>query len=45
MCVGGVSGLAAHRGRDGARHIQDDFREAYYWLRQNTYPRSRIMSW
>jgi len=37
--------VLAHRGRDGARHIQDDFREAYYWLRQNTYPRSRIMSW
>ncbi|CAE7876888.1 STT3B, partial [Symbiodinium sp. KB8] len=23
----------------------DDFREAYYWLRQNTDPNARIMSW
>ena len=21
---------------DGSRYIMDDFREAYYWLRQNT---------
>ncbi|KFH11114.1 putative oligosaccharyl transferase stt3 protein [Toxoplasma gondii VAND] len=31
--------------RDGGRLIQDDFREAYYWIRQNTHPRARIMSW
>lgn len=23
----------------------DDFREAYYWLRQNTDDKARIMSW
>lgn len=30
---------------DGSRMIQDDFREAYYWLRQNTHAQSKIMSW
>lgn len=27
------------------RYILDDFREAYYWLRHNTKPDARIMSW
>lgn len=27
------------------RHIIDDYREAYYWLKQNTEPNSRILSW
>jgi len=27
------------------RNILDDFREAYYWLRQNTEDRARVMSW
>jgi dolichyl-diphosphooligosaccharide--protein glycosyltransferase len=27
------------------RHVLDDFREAYYWLRHNTAPDARIMSW
>ncbi|XP_028394405.1 dolichyl-diphosphooligosaccharide--protein glycosyltransferase subunit STT3B-like [Dendronephthya gigantea] len=30
---------------DGSRNILDDFREAYYWLRQNTPDDSRVMSW
>jgi len=30
---------------DGSRIIFDDFREAYYWLRYNTAPESRVMSW
>lgn len=30
---------------DGSQHIIDDFREAYYWLRQNTPEDSVIMSW
>ncbi|KAI6243365.1 Dolichyl-diphosphooligosaccharide--protein glycotransferase [Aphelenchoides fujianensis] len=30
---------------DGGRVIMDDFREAYYWLRQNTPEDARIMSW
>ena len=25
--------------------ILDDFREAYYWLRQNTDDEARVMSW
>jgi dolichyl-diphosphooligosaccharide---protein glycosyltransferase len=31
--------------RDGTRIIQDDFREAYYWLRMNTKEDAKIMSW
>lgn len=30
---------------DGSRIIFDDFREAYYWLRQNTPEDSKVMSW
>lgn len=30
---------------DGSRMILDDFREAYYWLSQNTDDKARIMSW
>ncbi|XP_067047866.1 dolichyl-diphosphooligosaccharide--protein glycosyltransferase subunit STT3A [Acropora muricata] len=30
---------------DGSRVIFDDFREAYYWLRQNTPEESKVMSW
>ncbi|CAD5111386.1 DgyrCDS700 [Dimorphilus gyrociliatus] len=32
-------------GHDGSRNILDDFREAYYWLRQNTDDKARVMSW
>ena len=28
-----------------SRMILDDFREAYYWLRQNTADEARVMSW
>jgi len=28
-----------------SRQIIDDFREAYYWLWQNTHEDSRVMSW
>jgi len=31
--------------QDGSRVIFDDFREAYYWLRQNTPEDAKIMSW
>ncbi|KAJ6228313.1 dolichyl-diphosphooligosaccharide--protein glycosyltransferase subunit stt3a [Anaeramoeba flamelloides] len=37
--------VLAARGHDGNRIIFDDFREAYYWLRQNTAPDAKIMSW
>ncbi len=30
---------------DGSQHIIDDFREAYYWLRQNTPENAVVMSW
>ncbi|KAI5290177.1 oligosaccharyl transferase stt3 subunit [Ascosphaera acerosa] len=30
---------------DGSQHIIDDYREAYYWLRQNTPRDAKIMSW
>merc|ERR1712130_44172 len=37
--------VLASRNWDGSQTIFDDFREAYYWLRQNTPPETRIMSW
>ena len=33
------------RGGDGGRIIFDDFREAYYWLWQNTKEDATVMSW
>ncbi|KAI9748729.1 MAG: oligosaccharyl transferase stt3 subunit [Lichina confinis] len=30
---------------NGNQHIIDDYREAYYWLRQNTPDDAKIMSW
>jgi len=36
--------LASYSG-DGNRVILDDFREAYYWLAQNTEDDARVMSW
>ncbi|KAJ9631817.1 oligosaccharyl transferase stt3 subunit [Taxawa tesnikishii (nom. ined.)] len=37
--------VLASRLPDGSQHIIDDYREAYYWLRQNTHPTAKIMSW
>ncbi|CAG0892743.1 unnamed protein product [Cyprideis torosa] len=37
--------VLASYGQDGSRHILDDFREAYFWLSQNTRDDARIMSW
>jgi dolichyl-diphosphooligosaccharide--protein glycosyltransferase len=37
--------VLASRGADGSQHIIDDFREAYYWLRQNTKEDAVVMSW
>ena len=31
--------------RNGARHVFDDFREAYAWLRHNTHPDAKVASW
>ena len=33
------------QGHDGGLIIFDDFRESYAWLRQNTVPDAKIMSW
>ena len=33
------------RAHDGSRIIFDDFREAYFWLRQNTPEDAKVMSW
>lgn len=33
------------RGRQGERIFFDDYREGYYWLRQNTPDDAKIMSW
>jgi dolichyl-diphosphooligosaccharide---protein glycosyltransferase len=37
--------VLASRGADGSSAIIDDFREAYYWLRQNTPKDAVVMSW
>ncbi|PGH08292.1 hypothetical protein AJ80_07888 [Polytolypa hystricis UAMH7299] len=37
--------VLASRMPDGSQHIIDDYREAYYWLRQNTPQDSKIMAW
>ncbi|XP_060560067.1 dolichyl-diphosphooligosaccharide--protein glycosyltransferase subunit STT3B-like [Ruditapes philippinarum] len=37
--------VLASYNHDGSRTILDDFREAYYWLRQNTDDKARVMSW
>lgn len=37
--------VLASRNPDGSQHIIDDFREAYYWLRQNTPETAVVMSW
>lgn len=37
--------VLAGRRSDGSKLIIDDFREAYYWLRKNTKPDAKIVSW
>lgn len=37
--------VLASYNNDGSRMILDDFREAYYWLAQNTDDKARVMSW
>eukprot|EP00600_Ochromonadales_sp_CCMP1393_P000988 CAMPEP_0174980286 /NCGR_PEP_ID=MMETSP0004_2-20121128/15269_1 /TAXON_ID=420556 /ORGANISM="Ochromonas sp., Strain CCMP1393" /LENGTH=915 /DNA_ID=CAMNT_0016231941 /DNA_START=125 /DNA_END=2872 /DNA_ORIENTATION=- len=37
--------IDAGRTGDGKRVLYDDYREAYFWLRQNTHPDSKILSW
>lgn len=37
--------MLAARQQNGGKIIFDDFRESYYWLRQNTKSDAKIMSW
>jgi dolichyl-diphosphooligosaccharide--protein glycosyltransferase len=37
--------ILANKDKHGNKHIIDDFREAYYWLRMNTKPDAKIVSW
>lgn len=37
--------VLSSRNQDGSQNIIDDFREAYYWLRQNTAEDAVVMSW
>ncbi len=37
--------IDAGRTADGRRVMYDDYREAYFWLRQNTEPDAKILSW
>jgi dolichyl-diphosphooligosaccharide--protein glycosyltransferase len=37
--------ILASKKNDGSRVIIDDFREAYYWLKQNTKKDAKILSW
>ena len=37
--------IMSSKDRFGNRHIIDDYREAYYWLRMNTKSDDKIMSW
>ncbi|XP_040995649.1 dolichyl-diphosphooligosaccharide--protein glycosyltransferase subunit STT3B [Juglans microcarpa x Juglans regia] len=37
--------VLAARGAHGNRVIFDDYREAYFWLRKNTPPDAKVMSW
>jgi dolichyl-diphosphooligosaccharide--protein glycosyltransferase len=37
--------VLSSRNNDGSQNIIDDFREAYYWLRQNTPKDAVVMSW
>jgi len=37
--------VLASQTADGSQHIIDDFREAYYWIRQNTPEDAVVMSW
>lgn len=45
MAYSSPSVVLASRNPDGSQQIIDDFREAYYWLRQNTAADAKVMSW
>jgi len=37
--------IMSGRRNDGSKYIIDDYREAYYWIKQNTPKDAKIMSW
>ena len=37
--------IMSGRRNDGTRYIIDDYREAYYWIKQNTPKEAKVMSW
>jgi dolichyl-diphosphooligosaccharide--protein glycosyltransferase len=37
--------IMSGRRNDGSRYIIDDYREAYYWIKQNTAKEAKVMSW
>ena len=37
--------ILSGRRNDGSRYIIDDYREAYYWIKQNTPKEAKVMSW
>ena len=45
MAYSSPSVVMSSQDRQGNRVIQDDFREAYYWLRQNTHKKATVASW
>jgi dolichyl-diphosphooligosaccharide--protein glycosyltransferase len=45
MAYSSPSIVMSQQMRDGSRVIQDDFREAYYWLRMNTPEDAKVLSW
>lgn len=45
MAYSSPSIVIMHKKNNGDRIIQDDFREAYYWLRQNTHQKATIACW
>lgn len=45
MAYSSPSIVMSQQMKDGSRVIQDDFREAYYWLRMNTAEDAKILSW
>lgn len=45
MAYSSPSIVMSQQMRDGSRVIQDDFREAYYWLRMNTKEDAKVLSW
>lgn len=45
MAYSSPSIVMSGKKQDGTKLIQDDFREAYYWLRQNTHQKATVASW